>query len=208
VLLVLAAGAGVARADEPADCERRLHWIDARLARTAHRARVWSWGWGIGLGAATAANLAVVPLVDADVRVDYYVGAATSFIGVVPLLLLPLEVMDDADTLHARIAGGGACAALLPEAEQLLARDAANQADGRAWWVHAANVVLNGGAGLLLGFGYDHWTSGVLTAVVGTGIGEAMIFTQPVDSLGDLEHYRVTPLLAPGQVGLLLGGRF
>jgi len=215
LLGVLLGRGGDARAD---DCPARLHWIDARLARTAHRARVWTWGWGLGLGAATAANLAVVPFVERGDRVDWYVGAATSFVGLVPLVLLPLDVMDDSDALHARIAalapGEDGCA-LLGEAERTLAHDADNQAEGRAWWMHAANVALNGGAGLLLGLGYDHWGSGVLTAVVGMGIGEAMIFTQPVESADDLRRYRagdltwrMTPLGGPRGLGLTMSASF
>ena len=214
VVLLLLGSAGVARAGAP-DCAARLAWIDARLARTAHRARVWTWGWGIGLAALTAANLAVVPLVDDEEEIDWYVGAATSFVGLVPLVVLPLDVMDDAGELHARIRAGTPCEVLLPEAERLLAHEAANQEEGTAWWMHAANWAINGGAGLVLGLGYDRWTSGILTAVVGGGIGELMIWTQPVDSVGDLERYRrgerswrLVPTIAGGELGLVLSTQF
>jgi hypothetical protein len=206
-VLLVTFGHGIASADE---CEDRLAWIDTRLAATAHDARVWSWGWGIGLGAMTVGSLAAVPLVDDEEEVDWYVGAATSFVGLVPLVVLPLQVMDDADTLAARRRTGERCAVLLPEAERFLARDAANQEEGRAWWMHAANLAVNGGAGLLLWLGYDHATSGALTFVVGAGIGEVMIFTQPTGSVSDLARYRagVVPIVGHDTVGLAVTGAF
>jgi hypothetical protein len=219
--LVLVLVGGVARADGSArgegECTDRLHWIHARLARTAHRARVWSWSWGLVLGASTVGSVAAVPFVAREDRVDYWVSAATSAVGLVPLLVMPLDVMSDADALGVLLPGapsmGGPCA-LLDQAEVMLARDAASEAQGRAWWVHVVNWALNGGAGLVLALGYDHWTSGVLTAVVGGGIGEAMIFTQPVDSVDDLRAYRagtltLAPLRVPsGGFGLAIVGTF
>jgi hypothetical protein len=52
------AGGGAALAE--IDPELRLHFIDERLARTAHHAQIWTWGWGLGIGAATVGN--VIPL--------------------------------------------------------------------------------------------------------------------------------------------------
>jgi hypothetical protein len=175
------------------DCAARLAWIDARLARTGHRARVWSWSWGLGLGALTVGSLALVPFVADEERPDWYVSGFTSAVGILPLMIAPLEVMHDATDLHARLAVLPADAdrcALVADAERRLARDAEGEAAGRAWWNHALNVAVNGGAGLFLGLAYDRWQSGLVTAVVGTAIGEAMIFTQPVDSVEDERAYR------------------
>jgi len=205
-------GAGVAHAD----CDTRLGWIDARLVRTARRARIWSWSWGIVLGASTVGSLVVVPFVSDEERPDWYVNVFTSGVGMLPLLIAPLPVMHDGDTLHGKLAGlpaGGDRCALLAEAEIMLARDAEGEAAGRAWWNHALNLVLNGGAGLFLGLVYDRWQSALLTAVGGTAVGEVMIFTQPVDSVDDLRAYRsgaialtVRPMTSPGHIGLVLMG--
>jgi hypothetical protein len=200
------------------DCGARLSWIDGQLVTTAQRARVWSWGWGIGLGALTIASLAAVPFVDRPDRVDYYVGAATSFVGLVPLVVLPLTVMDDAKVLHAKVSASADCADLLREAETILAGNAANQAEGRSWWMHVANIVVNGGAGLFLGLAYDHWPSAVVTGVLGTAVGEAMISTQPIDSITDLARYQrgewegwrlqVSPVVAQGRLGITVVASF
>jgi hypothetical protein len=201
------------------DCAARLAWIDARLSRTAHRARVWSWSWGVVLGASTVGSLAVVPFVADEERPDWYVGAFTSAVGLVPLVVAPLAVMQDGDELHAQVvalpAGADACV-LLADAERRLARDAEGEAEGRAWWNHALNLAVNGGAGLFLGLVYDRWESGLATAAVGIAVGEAMIFTQPVDSVDDARAYRagaisltVSPMTMPrGGVGLVVAGSF
>jgi hypothetical protein len=197
----------------------RLQWIDARLARTAHRARIWTWGWGIGIGVATVANLAPLAFVAPDQRIDWYVAAGTTVIGVVPLLIAPLEVIGDSAALRPRVAAAdpaGDLCPLLADAERMLARDAQNQADGQRWWLHVANVVLNAGVGLFLGLGYDHWLAGAFNTVSGIAIGEAIIFTQPTSSVDDLATYRAGSLTgvtgatpgAPRAAGLVIGTRF
>jgi len=212
----IAGGAPVLEAVDPAF---RLHWIDARLARTAHRARLWTWGWGTGLVVATVANLAPLAFVSPDQRIDWYVGAGTTLIGIVPLLIAPLDVVGDSAALRAKVTAAdptGDLCPLLADAERTLARDAQNQADGRRWWMHAANVALNVGVGLFLGLGYHHWLAGGFNAVSGMAIGEAIIFTQPTSSIDDLATYRTgaldgAPAGALGvarPVGVLLGTTF
>ena len=194
------AGAGGAETLAGLDGELRLHWIDTRLGITAHRARVWTWGWGIGIVGATVANLAPLPFVAKDQRIDWYTGAATTIVGIVPLLIAPLDVVDDAHGLHARLLAApptvDVCA-LLADAETRLVRDAKNQVDGQRWWLHAGNVLLNTGVGLFLALGFHHWWAGAFNAVVGSGIGEAIILTQPTGSIDDLRRYRDGALAPP-----------
>jgi hypothetical protein len=179
------------------DGQTRLRWIDTHLATTARRARTWTWGWGTGIVAATGANLVPLAFVPKDQRIDWYTGAATTIVGIVPLLIAPLDVVNDSRELHARIAiapeASDACP-LLAEAELRLARDAKNQSDGQRWWLHVGNVLLNSGVGLFLALGYHHYGAGVLNAVVGSAIGEAIILTQPTGSIDDLERYRAGAL--------------
>ena len=187
-----AAAAGIGDGPAALDGEVRLAWIDARLARTAHRARRWTWGWGIGIGVATVANLAPLPFVAREDRIDWYTGAATTVVGIVPLLIAPLDVIEDSRALRARLAAtdrrDDVCAHLA-DAERRLLRDAENQSDGQRWWLHAGNVALNFGVGLFLALGYHHWGAGALNAVVGSLIGEAIILTQPTDTIEDRRRY-------------------
>lgn len=179
------------------DPELRLRWIDERLAHTAHQARLWTWAWGTGLVVATVGNLIPLAFVPPNDRIDWYAGAATTVVGIVPLLIAPLEVVGDSRSLRAEMAAwrnGADLCPLLASAEAKLVRDAKNQADGRRWWYHLANVVLNAGVGLFLGLGYHHWLAGGFNAVTGAVIGEAIIFTQPTASIDDLATYRTGSL--------------
>ncbi|HXJ20583.1 MAG TPA: hypothetical protein VMT03_10145 [Polyangia bacterium] len=195
-------GAGGSPALAGIDPELRLHFIDDHLAITAHRAQVWTWGWGIGIGAATVANLVPLAFVAPENRIDWYVGAATTVIGVVPLLIAPLDVVGDSRALRARLAvrtpADDICA-LLADAELKLVSDAKNQANGQRWWLHVGNVALNTGVGLFLGLGYHHWAAGVFNAVLGSAIGEAIILTQPTSSIDDLRTYRSGSFAPPAR---------
>jgi hypothetical protein len=187
--------------------EVRLAWIDDHLFPVARRARIWAWGWGGGIGAAGVANLAVVPFVQPQDRVDWYVGAASAAVGVIPIWLHPLAVVRDARELHERNAhlpapagpsgdGGGICARLA-DAEIRLVRDAEDQAAQQRWWVHAGNLVFNTGVLLFLGLGYQHWLSGIINGAAGLVVGEALILTQPTQTIDDLATYRQAGLFGP-----------
>ena len=187
------AGAAGGEALGTIDGESRLHWIDTHLSATAHRAQVWSWGWGIGIVAATVGNLAPLPFVAKSDRIDWYVGAGTTIVGIVPLLIAPLDVVGDAHRLHAEVLADTSAdkvCRLLADAELILVRDAKNQEDGQRWWLHVGNVLLNTGVGLFLGLGYHHWGAGAWNAFGGSAIGEAIILTQPVQTIQDLRRYR------------------
>ena len=194
------------------DPEQRLHFIDEHLARTAHRAQVWTWGWGIGIGVATVGNLVPLLFVAPEDRVDWYVGAGTTVVGIVPLLIAPLDVIGDSRALSARLAARGPTddvCALLADAERKLVRDAQNQVDGQRWWLHVGNVLLNTGVGLFLGLGYHHWTAGAFNAIFGSAIGEAIILTQPTSSIDDLRTYQagaIGPSAKP--IALVYGATF
>ena len=194
-------GAGGGDAVAALDGEVRLQWIDLRLSRTAQRARLWTWSWGIGIIGATGANLVPLAFVPKDQRIDWYVGAGTTIVGIVPLLIAPLDVVKDARELHARLPPAGNpdrdLCNLLVDAETRLVRDAQNQLDGQRWWLHVGNVVLNSGVGLFLGLGYHHWGAGALNAVLGSAIGETIILTQPTGTIDDLRRYREGALGAP-----------
>src|SRR5260370_40274746 len=114
--------------------------------------------------------------------------------GIVPLLIAPLDVIADARDLRRQLARRSGndddICRLLADAEARLARDAANQIDGQRWWLHVGNVVLNAGVGLFLGLGFHHWGAGALNAISGPVIGEAIILTQPTGSIDDLRAYR------------------
>jgi hypothetical protein len=204
-------GAGGSPALAAIDPELRLHFIDEHLARTAHRAQVWTWGWGIGIGVATVGNVIPLFFVKPQDRIDWYVGAGTTLIGVVPLIIAPLDVVADSRALRTRLdarAPTDDVCTLLADAEAKLVRDAKNQSDGQRWWLHVGNVLLNTGVGLVLALGYHHWGAGAFNAALGTAIGEAIILTQPTSTIGDLETYKAGAFAPPRAVALGWSGAF
>ncbi|HXI57185.1 MAG TPA: hypothetical protein VNO55_14050 [Polyangia bacterium] len=214
-LFVAVAWTGVARAGacpspagadarlQTTDGRARLEWIDQRLSRVAGQGRVWTWGWGLGIGAAGVGSLAAVPFVSAGDRIDWYAGAVSAAIGVVPFLLSPLSVVHDAPRLHASLAleplnDDARVCRLLADAERMLAADAENQRWQQGWWIHAGNIAFNTGVMLFLGLGYHHWTSGIINGVAGAVVGEAIIFTQPTGNIDDWGAYRRANLMYQG----------
>jgi hypothetical protein len=184
------------------DGRERLRWIDDHLDHEAARARWWGRGWAIGIGAAGLGSLAPVPFVAAGDRVDWYTGAVSAAIGVVPFLVSPLEVTRDAPALRASIGtmlettidasprGDDArVCALLADAERKLLADAADERWQQGWWIHAGNVAFNTGVLLFLGLGYQHWTSGLINGISGVAVGEAIILTQPTGARDDASAY-------------------
>ena len=183
------------------DDTERLAWIQARLARTSHRATVWLRGWEIGLVGATAVNLALIPVLGntPSNRIDFGLGAATTIVGVVPLLFWqPRVIDDDRDLTDAVGKPGMDRCAVLDDAEHRMVASAASQRQQRAWYMHAGNVALNAGVTLLFG-AFHHWSSGILSGVGGVLVGEIIIYTEPNDQIDDLARYRRGELVAPAQ---------
>ena len=173
------------------DDDARLAWIQAQLARTSHRATVWLRGWEITLVGATAANLAMLPILGdtQSNRIDFGLGAATTIVGVVPLIFWRPRVIDEYEALEADAGRTSDRCALLADAERRLVATASAQEQQRAWYMHAGNVVLNLGVTLLFG-AFHHWTTGILSGAGGAVIGEVIIFTEPVDQIDALASYR------------------
>lgn len=178
---------------EQVDVERRLGFIRDRMAYDASKARIWSEAWMITWGVLTGGQLALVAFFDGGPQADLYVGAGSSFIGFAGQLILPLSVKSDQTQLenHINMAGRAAerCK-LLEHAEQVFIENAENEAEGVHWLMHGANVLINVGAMLILGLGFDRWDSGAINATAGIALGELMIFSQPTGLIDDLERYR------------------
>jgi hypothetical protein len=182
---------GGQRSLEPVSAQTRLRFIRERLRSDAHRARVWSYTWGAIYSSLTIGQFIAAPLVSHESGLDYYVGGGASLIGLFPLIITPLKVMADDDSLEAMddVAGPGSCTSLA-RAEEFLIRDAANEAEGRSLLFHGGNVVVNAGIFFLMGAGFGHWTNATISLLTGIATGEIMILTQPVGALTSLQEYR------------------
>lgn len=198
----------------------RLHFIHERLRIDARYARIWSYAWGAIYSSLTIGQLVAAPLVSHASGLDLYVGGGAAVIGIVPLVVTPLKVIGDEkrlDELEAETLQADPCGALA-RAEELLNRDAANEAQGRSLLFHGGNVVVNAGIFLIIGAGFGHWTGATISLLTGIATGEIMIFTQPVGALRTLRQYRrgdfgspsaevrlgIAPLIAKGRSGIVL----
>ncbi len=182
--------------------ETRLHFIRERLRDDAHHASVWSYSWGAIYSSLAIGQFIAAPVVSPASRPDFYVGGGASLIGLAPLLVAPLKVMQDEERLEGsqtEAPGADPCVSLA-RAEELLVRDAANEAEGRSLLFHGGNIVVNAGIFFIIGAGFGHWTSATISLLTGVATGEIMIFTQPVGALNALHAYRRGDVVSPTPV--------
>lgn len=205
--------------------EERLRFLSQLLEEESRRAHTWTLGWGATYGVMTVAQLAVMPLFPkvelengkpTQPQSDWYWGAVSTAVGVAFTLLDPPEVLEAGPIFAQRaraVTPEGTCA-LIAEGERLLEAGAEHEQGGVQWYIHAANVLFNVGLGLVLGLGYERWTSGVVNTLTGAAIGEATIFTSPTQLVSGWKKYRlgeappavtfqVVPNAGPG-LGLLV----
>jgi hypothetical protein len=181
------------------DAGTRLHFMRERLRIDARHARIWSYSWGAIYSGLAIGQLVAAPLVSHSTGLDLYVGGASALVGLIPLVATPLKVMGDEerlDELEAETPGADPCVPLA-QAEGLLTRDAANEAQGQSLLFHGGNVVFNTGIFFIIGAGFGHWTSATISLLTGIATGEIMIFTQPMGALKALRQYRRGDLASP-----------
>ncbi len=149
---------------EPVPNEARLRELSVLLDQQSSAMRTWRYSW-LGIhGAFTAGQLVLSRFVEEPDRIGMYLGAGSSVVGALTIVLTP-AVPD----------GSGPAT----ELETRLELGALAERVGTAWWAHAANAAFNVARGAILGFVLGQWTSGLVTALGGTAIGELMILTQP-----------------------------
>jgi hypothetical protein len=204
------------------DAQTRIEFIRGRLLADGEHSGKWWRGWLIGYSALEAALLtggltgSFAPNPPRDTpagvragtiehllwkeRANLYDGAATTFVGIVTLLISPAHSAFDgpAFDLSLRNPVTDPCAALAL-GEKYLLNDAQDELVGHHWLIHIGNAALNIAAGLVLGIFFHDWVSGVATAIVGAGVGEAMIWTEPNGAQDALKQYRTGDLSPPAQ---------
>jgi len=191
-LASLAAPSIAAAQERCPDVEVRVRFIREHLERDAANARTWSLGWGLTSLGVAAGSLTLAALEsDPHSRTSDYVWSGVSLLPAAILVLFPLRVMRDARTLDASAPAD--CAALA-HAEEVLERDAEQEAAGIAWYSHALVIGFNVGLGASLGYALDDWGNNALSAGIGIALSEAQILTQPTGALRARDRYRTGPL--------------
>jgi hypothetical protein len=189
--------------------EERLAFLSTRFVAESEAAQRWTGVWG-------GSYIALIGVFPREEQPDWYWGALSSAVGVAFSVLDPLEVMAGGPVFARRAAAhdvndAAATCALLAEGEKLLRASAEHEATGRSWFIHAGNVLFNVGIGLVLGLGYQRWTSAAINALAGAVIGELTIFTSPNQLISAWDSYvkadgaahasvqvNVVPTLLPG----------
>jgi hypothetical protein len=194
------------------EADARIAFVQERLDSDDRDARRWMWEWGIAYGALTLGQAGLALTRDDEgERVELYVGAAKSALGLVPVLGLQVPALRDAARLRARVGEPDRCA-VADDAAKFLAASADDEAFNRGFLAHAGNVLVNGGGLLIIGLGYDRWVTGTIGTAVGIAIGELQIFTRPTASLRGQGNYAVrwsvAPVVSAEVTGMALVGSF
>ena len=195
------------------DVETRLSFIERALEDGARKSTFWGAGWGTTYGVTAATLLIVSRFVEAETRLDLYVGAASSTLGLLIRAAIHPRVIREHRWVRRKIRERGRTCETLNMAERALARSAKAERRGRSLMFHAGALVYNVGIGLVLGLGFKRPVSGIRQAAVGGTVGQIMILTQPMTSVRAMDRYRqprftFTPLMVPRGAGLGIAGSF
>ena len=172
--------------------KERIAYIQKMLDKGKPAANLWWNGWLYGYSAATVAQGAVVFTSDKlKTRQDMALGAATTLVGAVGQLIMPMTpssapaklVLIPGETVEERIKK-------LTYAEELFEASAIREKDGRSWQMHAASSAVNLGSGLITWLGFDRTIqSGLINFAINEVITEVQIWTQPTRAIKDYKKY-------------------
>lgn len=172
--------------------KERIDYIQTMLNEGKPAAKLWWNGWLYGYSAATVAQGAVFLGSDQlKTRQDMALGAATTLVGAVGQLIMPMTpasapgklALIPGDTPEERINK-------LKKAEELFETSATREKDGRSWKMHAASSAVNLGSGLITWLGFDRTIqSGLINFAINEVITEAQIWTQPTRAIKDYATY-------------------
>ena len=193
----------------------RLKFLSSELLAESNRAYTWTHAWAATYGILTIGQILAVPAIIPADQVEWWVAAATTAAGISFVLIDPLDVRDAGPGYAQRAANPADLCAVIDEGETLLESSAAEERSSRRWYIHAANVAINLGFGLILGLGYGHWVAGAVNVLLGVAVGEVTIFSAPsrlisawaeyqrgeLGAAPAITSFRVFPLLLPGGAG-------
>ena len=152
----------------------------------------WWYTWLAGYSAATAGQAAVFfTSENKTLKQDMALGAATTLVGAVGQLIMPM-VPGDSPLKDYRFDADGISED--PEADikaaQLLEAIALREKEGRSWKMHAMSCAVNLTSGLITWLGFKRTVmDGLENFALNTAITEAQIWTQPVRAMRDYERY-------------------
>jgi hypothetical protein len=198
--------------------QERLQGLATLLSREDGNFGTWRLLSGATFALLVIGQLALAPLIPAEARPDYFLGAAYSALGTASTLLGAPEVFERGAVFARETSTPATRCALIAEGERLLERSATQASEASRWYLHVLNVAVNLSLGAILGFGYHHWTTAALDTGVGIALSEAVLLLRPHGleeawrsylglEAGVTVQVRVTPTLG-GPLALGVGGTF
>jgi hypothetical protein len=171
---------------EEADIDKRLAFLEERIATQHLHAKIWWGGWLSFYSVGTAVQTARAIMEDDRAQqADFIVSVVKSTGGVIRYLVDPMKGIQGLEDFP-----GESKEARLARAERILEENAENTTPFGPWYAHIINAAINGAGAVVVGVGFDDWKTGLISAGVGTAVGEISLFTQPWEADSDLEEYK------------------
>lgn len=184
---------------------QRLHFLDAKIDTERQFIDVWWQGWGsfYFLGGIFQATRAAIETSEAH-RADLFISTGKAFFGAVAKFARRPKTIAGAEELE-RLPESTVDerASKLVVAERVLLRNVKETNNRFSWIAHTTNVVLNVAAGLIVWLGFHDGLLALQSTLVGVGVGELQILSQPWNALVDLRAYqaRFGGMATTGAVG-------
>ncbi len=181
----------------------RIQYIQQALDAGTGSARLWWDGWVAFYSGATAVSLTAALTTNSNVlQVTGGISAAESLIGLGGMLIFPFRARTAAEALRNMPDNTPEeKAQKLAAAEKYLRQSSDAERAGKAWVQHFLGVLVNAaGAGVAWGVygsrikraGGTPWEQALELFVIGTGVSELQIWTEPTRAITDEKNYQNT----------------
>ncbi|MFI5300384.1 MAG: hypothetical protein ACHREM_20035 [Polyangiales bacterium] len=164
----------------------------AALDVVSSRETTWAWAWrGIFAADAIGEGALILAASSRADRIDLLSGVFKSTVALGATFVFPLAAVGDWRSRATTDA----------EISALLDRAAEKEAEGRAWPMHVLNIGFNVAVGGIAGEWSGRWSTAILGTIVGIGVGELELITQPKSAI-DAAKSTVHVIAGPTFLGL------
>jgi hypothetical protein len=170
----------------------RLEFLDTKIETERLYIDVWWQGWSVFyfLGGLVQATRAAIETSDAH-RADLYISTGKAFFGaIVRVARRPKTIAGAEEVARLPESTVDERARKLAVAERVLLRNVKETRNRFNWLAHTTNVALNVAAGLVVWLGFHDGLLGLQSTLVGVGVGEVQILSQPWNALVDMRAYQ------------------
>jgi hypothetical protein len=178
----------------PADSTlQRIQFLNKSLQYDQQGTKLWWYSWlGFYGGSTIRQGVAGISSNEKSTKQDMYLGAATTFVGVVGQFISPFQPVSFANKLNLLPEGTNAeRQEKLTQMEKILANRSLMETGARKWKAHILPTSINLVSGLVtwIGFHRTVW-DGLVNFGCNCVITETQIWTQPIRAKRELKRYR------------------